>query len=274
MLEVFTPKKLVTIYQQEKKPGDIIIDYNNWKNRSMYFYLGLDEHLYRETSISSIKKLIKERPDNTIYLTTKDENVAELRSVLLNDLGVSMVKVADDSVPPYKEIEMYKMGMNLKTVGSDEWKKSIIKEKDIPRDIKKINGTLAKKTVEIVGYKIGKGAYDPGEEVVLDVYYKVLKPLEENYRFFFHFDVYSGALPFSFKIDEYPLSGYYPTTKWKVGDIIHEHFVKKIPTSHPGGGIKIYTGLYKGKDRLAVDQEKYNDGENRFILGTFRVNIR
>ncbi|MCK5808448.1 glycosyltransferase family 39 protein [bacterium] len=274
MLEVFTPKKLVKIYQQNKQPGDIIIDYNNWKNRSMYFYLGVNEHLYRETSTAAIKKLIEERPNNTIYITVKDKHVPELRSALLNDLGAPLIKIADDSVPPYKEIELYKTGVNIKAKGMDDWKKSLISEKSIPRNITKIDGTFAQKSVKIIGYKLNKGSYDPKEKVILDVYYKVLKPIEENYKFFFHFDVYSGALPFSFKIDEYPLKGYYPTTKWQVGDIIHEHFEEVVPPSHPGGGIKIYTGLYKGNTRLGVDQEKYNDGENRFILGTFRVNIR
>ncbi len=274
MLEVFTPKKLVNIYKNSKKPGDIIIDYNNWKNRSMYFYLGLKEHLYREGSLSAVVDLIKRHPNNTIYITTKNNHVPELRSFLLEQLGVPLVKVADDRVDTYEEIEMYKTGMNIQAKSATDWKKNIISEKDIPASMRKINGTLGDKSVEIVGYKINKGSFDPGEKVVLDVYYKVLKPLKENYKYFFHFDVYSGALPFSFKIDEYPQKGYYPTTKWKTGDIIHEHFVKTIPRSHPGGGIKIYTGLYKGSKRLPVDQEKFNDGENRFIMGTFRINIR
>ncbi len=275
MLEVFTPKKIVDKYFELKKPGDIIVDYDNWKNRSMYFYLGLDEKLRRVSKIRDIKQLIKNNPDNTVYISVKDKKVSELRAELLLDPGVPIKKIMDDKVDTYKEIEFYSASMKDKN--SEEtttWKKNILKKDQVPKNIEKINATLEKGTVKILGYKLNKNRFDPGEEIKITVYYEALKKIEKNWKIFFHFDVYRGALPHSFKLDDFPQKGFYPTSEWKVGEIIRDEFSVDVPKGHPGGGIKIYTGFYIDKKRMTVDKPKFNDGQNRFILGTFNVNIR
>ena len=63
-------------------------------------------------------------------------------------------------------------------------------------------------------------------------------------------------------------------TKWTPGMILKDTFKVTVPKVHPGGGVKIYTGFYEGKTRMAVDKESFNDGQKRFILGTFNVNIK
>ncbi|HPA57385.1 MAG TPA: hypothetical protein PLT70_08155, partial [bacterium] len=125
-----------------------------------------------------------------------------------------------------------------------------------------------------VGYTINKDRFDPNEEMILTVYYKILKKIEKSWKVFFHFDVYSGALPHSWKLDDFPQKGFYPTNKWEEGVILKDEFVTTIPKSHPGGGIKIYTGFYINKERMEIDNESFNDGQKRFILGTFNVNIK
>ena len=157
---------------------------------------------------------------------------------------------------------------------SDKWKKNLLEESQIPANIKRVNGTLGDKTVEIIGYDINKQRFDPGEEIELTLYYRVLKEMDKNWKVFFHFDVYSGALPHSFKLDDYPQQGYLPTTKWTPGMILKDTFKVNVPRAHPGGGVKIYTGFYEGNTRMEVDKESFNDGQKRFILGTFNVNIK
>lgn len=275
MLHVFTPKKIVEKYFELKKPGDIIVDYDNWKNRSMYFYLGLNEKLHRVKKVKDIEKLIKDHPDNTVFISVKDKKVSELRADLLIDPGVPIKKIMDDKVDTYKEIEFYSASMKDKdSAETTAWKKNILTIEQVPKNIKKVDSTLEKGTVKIVGYKLNKDRFDPGEELKITLYYQALKEIKENWKIFFHFDVYRGALPHSFKLDDYPLKGFYPTSEWKEGDVIRDEFSVTVPKGHPGGGIKIYTGLYIGKKRMAIDKPKFNDGQNRFILGTFNVNIR
>ena len=275
MLEVFTPKHLVEKYFEMKQPGDKIVDFDNWKNRSMHFYLGLDEQLHRYTKVDQIQALIERNPNNTVFITTKKDKVSELRAALLDKPGIPITKVADDAVDTYMEIEMFTASMKDKNADlSDKWKKNLLEESQIPGGIKKINGTLGGKTIEIIGYEINKQRFDPGEEIELTVYYKVLKEMNKNWKVFFHFDVYNGALPHSFKLDDYPQQGYLPTTKWTQGMILKDTFKVIVPREHPGGGVKIYTGFYEGNTRMAVDKDSLNDGQKRFILGTFNVNIK
>jgi hypothetical protein len=275
MLDVFTPKKLVEKYFELKQDGDIIVDYDNWKNRSMYFYLGLNENLNRVDRIEQIQKLVKSHPENRVYITTKVNKVSELRSALLNDPGVSMIKIMDDAVDTYMEIELYSVAMKDKdSPEANKWRENIIDESKVPANIEKINTTIGEGTLEIMGYKLNSNRFDPGADLNITVFYKVLKPMDKNWKVFFHFDVYSGALPHSWKMDDYPLQGYYPTNKWEVGQIIRDEYKTVVPKAHPGGGVKIYTGFYINNDRMNIDKESFNDGQKRFILGTFNVNIK
>ena len=275
MLEVFTPKHLVETYKAQKQPGDQIVDYDNWKNRSMYFYLGTGETLHRFTKTDQIINLIKKHPKSTIFITTKVNKASELRAALFDKLGILMTKIADDKIDTYMEIEMYTVSMKDKDKDYSElWKSNLVEEKDLPKDMIKINSTVGNKTLEIMGYTINKKRFDPGEKLVLTVYYKVLKKMADNWQLFFHFDVYNGVLPNSFKHDDYPQKGYFPTTKWEEGMILKEEIEEEIPKGHPGGGVKIYTGFYNKKGRMSIDKDSFNDGQKRFILGTFNVNIK
>ncbi|MGI6393606.1 MAG: ArnT family glycosyltransferase [bacterium] len=275
MLDVFTPKPLVEKYFELKKDGDIIVDFDNWKNRSMYFYLGLEENLHRVSKVEQIQKLIEKHPENTVYITTKEKKVSELRAALLSSPGVPIRKIMDDAVDTYAEIEMYAASMKDRdSAVMEKWKENIVSEEELPKNLKKINSTLNDGEIEIVGYTVNKERFDPSEEMVLTVYYKPLKIIEKSWKVFFHFDVYRGALPHSWKMDDFPQRGFHPTNKWEKDVILKDEFVTTIPDSHPGGGIKIYTGFFIDKDRMKIDKESYNDGQNRFILGTFSINIK
>jgi len=274
VLEVFSPEKLIDKYKAERKEGDILIDYHNWKNRSMYFYMGLENEFTSTNSADRVVDLIRKNPDKTVYLTVKNTKVAELRSIVMNKLGVPFAKVTDDRVGTYMEIELYKTSMNDKSLDDGSWKKDIITESQIPRNLKKLGGTSGNGMLEYVGYTINKNRFDQGEEIELTMYYKVMKEIPKSYMIFFHMEVAEGALPRTMKLDDYPFGGFYPTNRWKPGEIIRQKFTKKISSNHPGGGIKIFAGFFKGRERLPVDQEKFNDGEDRFMVGMFRINFK
>lgn len=274
MLHVFSSKKMAEKYLEIKETDDFIVNYNNWKNKSLIFYLGLDEKLHSVKNIKQIQTLVEKNPGNTVFITLKEDDVPELRAKLFAELGVNITKIMDDKVDTYKEIELYRVSMKDKVPEEKQkWRKNIIDESDIPDNLKKLGGTLGKDSVEIIGYTINKNRFNAGDNLNIVVFYRVKKELEKSWEIFFHFDVYSGALPRSFKFDDFPLKGFYPTNQWKKGEIIRQEINTPVPSDHPGGGIKIYTGFYIGKDRLPVDREKDNDGQDRFILGTFRINI-
>jgi hypothetical protein len=272
--KIFSAKKIAAKYLELKKEGDLIVDYDNWKRNSMIFYLGMDEKLKSVKKTGQITEIVKDNPENTVFIAMKAKDVPQLRAALIADHGVNITKIMDDKVDTYKEIELYRVSLRDKaTAKKQEWKKNIIKESDLPENIKKSGGTLGDGAVEIVGYTIEKSRYNAGDELNIQIFYKVKKEFDKSWQIFLHFDVYSGALPRSFKFDDFPLQGFYPTNNWKPEEIIRQDIKTVIPDDHPGGGIKIYTGFYIDSDRLPVDREKDNDGQDRFILGTFRINI-
>ncbi len=274
MLEVFSSQKMAEKFLSEKKPGDIIIDFDNWKNRGLIYYIGTENNLLRLTRPEQVAKTIETHPENTVYITTKINKIPELRAIISSKPGIPLERIMDDEVDTYKEIELLKASMKDKDKMDDSWKKGLIQESDIPKNINKLGGTLGNGSVEFIGYTINKTYFKQSEPIEITLYYKTMKKLDSNYHFFFHLDVADGALPYSIKLDEYPLKGFYPATKWEEGTIVKQTFETDVPSKHPGGGIKIYGGLYEGGNRLPVDQDNFNDGENRFILGQFRIRIK
>jgi len=275
VVEVFSSKQIVKKIYDLKKDGDLIVDYDTWKTKSTRFYLGIDEELITAKNIKQVQNIVKNNPENSIFIILKEKDVAELRAKLFAELGVNVNKITDDKVDTYKEIELYRVSIKDKVPEEKQkWRKNIIEESALPKDLKKLGGTFDKESIEIIGYTTGKGRYNAGEELEMTVFYRAKKEIEKSWQIFFHFDVYSGALPRSFKFDDFPLQGFYPTNQWQPGEIIRQEVKTQIPPDHPGGGIKIYTGFYIDRDRLPVDRENDNDGQDRFILGTFRVNIK
>lgn len=186
VLWVFSPKKLVEKYQEMKKPGDIIVDFHNWKNRSMYFYLGLDENLHRTKQISTIKSLVKNNPEANVFITTKKDKVPVLRAKLMTDLETPLVKVADDRVGSYNEIVLLRTSLRDKgKISSDLWKKNVVEEKDIPENITKIGSTMGNGSLEMIGYKINKKRFNQGDELKITLYHRVLKRSMKTTRFSF-----------------------------------------------------------------------------------------
>ncbi len=106
--------------------------------------------------------------------------------------------------------------------------------------------------VMFLGYSINTSALGT---LQLEYYWKALSPMQTDYFFFVHFKNFSTK----FQQDHAPqivdpLTGQntiYPTSQWKIGELIHEKF--EIPTS--AGTFDIYLGIwdpFHTKERLPV----------------------
>ncbi len=275
MAEVFSSKQIARKYLEMKQDGDIILEYDNWKTRSLLFYTGTEENLKSAKNIEEVTKIVKNNPKSNVFIVMKEDSLPKLRAKLIADLGVNVTKIMDDEVDTYKDIGLYRVSMKDKKKGdAQEWRKNIIEESQLPRNIRRSGGTFGDESIEIIGYTTDKNRYNAGEDLNIEIFYRVKKELEKSWQIFLHFDVYSGALPRSFRYDSFPLQGFYPTNQWQPGEIIRQEINTQIPPDHPGGGIRMYAGFYIDRDRLPVDRDDDNDGQDRFILGTFRINIK
>lgn len=107
----------------------------------------------------------------------------------------------------------------------------------------KVNGIFSG-SVEFLGYDIEDSNFKKGGDLRIKYYWKCLKKLDKDYAIFVHFKRKKEK----FQDDHIPLKGEYLTYQWKVGDIIKEDSIVKIPDDISSGEYDIYIGLWDYKE--------------------------
>ena len=67
------------------------------------------------------------------------------------------------------------------------------------------------------------------------------------------------------------MSGLYPTSEWKVGEIIKDDYKMTVPANYPYRSFTLWMGLWNGPRRLPVTQKYQQDGNNRVRTAFVRV---
>ncbi len=107
----------------------------------------------------------------------------------------------------------------------------------------------------------------PGDTVGVTLLWAALAPLERDYSVFVHVTEPSGR-PVA-QTDHQPQDGFYPTSTWRVGEVMREEVRITIPPDTPPGRYALTTGMYSldTMERLAVA------GGDTVVLGEVRVVI-
>ncbi len=128
--------------------------------------------------------------------------------------------------------------------------------------------------VEVVGATVQPGRVTPGEPARVTAYFKVLKPLEEDYLVFVHIEDADGRME-RLNIDHKPANGVYPTTQWKPGETVKDEFTIFLPTNAPARAINVWMGLWEPRNdtRLPLTNPDAvtNDGRHRLLLAQVPV---
>ena len=123
--------------------------------------------------------------------------------------------------------------------------------------------------VELVGASVQPGRVSPGDAVRVTAYFKVLKPLEEDYMIFVHVEDADGRLE-RLNADHRPAGGLYPTTQWKVGETVKDEFSVGLPAGAQARSLNLWVGFWepKGDSRLQLKNPNAvrNDGRSRVLL--------
>jgi len=106
--------------------------------------------------------------------------------------------------------------------------------------------------VSLLGYNIESG-FRPGDNIHLTLFWQCLGQMEQSYTVFTHL-IDAGDNIVAQK-DNPPVDGFYPTTKWEVGEIARDQYDLLISPDAPVGGYKIEVGMYLAEtgERLAVN---------------------
>lgn len=125
----------------------------------------------------------------------------------------------------------------------------------------------------LLGYEQSTLEVRPGESVLFTFYWRAEGVLTNDATPFLH--VGSG-LADSRNIaqhDGQPCQGFYPTSRWKVGDVVPDRFAVIIPTDAPPGEYPLVVGWYQlpSLQRLALESAATPLPDHRAVIGTLRV---
>ena len=119
--------------------------------------------------------------------------------------------------------------------------------------------------IELIGLCIYQTRHDE-HTLLIEYYWRTNSPVKKDYEIFVHFTNENGDI--IFQQDHQPCGGECPTSKWKIGEIIHEVYIIKIPSP---GTYQIRLGFWYPStgERLPVDST-HNDGHNRALIGMYK----
>ena len=172
--------------------------------------------------------------------------------VALGGLAMGCVEQAEDK--PTKEDEEF-------------IKKNLLSAPPTPQFV--VNADLDGK-VTYLGMDASPNPVEAGKDVRLTHYWKVNVAPGEGWKMFTHI---SGTNKQGFaNVDHTPISGKYPPSRWKAGDIIRDQHTFRPPAGWTYDHLEVYVGLYKGGERMAIKSGPRDD--NRVFAGSIPMNVK
>ncbi len=131
-----------------------------------------------------------------------------------------------------------------------------------------VNATLEDKLVYL-GLDVDVDTVTPGKAFTLTHYWKVLKPVGDDWKLFVHLES-PGGKKSHLNADHVPIAGKYPVSLWKKGEIIRDIHRVSVPPTWPAETLELYVGLWKGPLRLKITDGPH-DAENRVVVAKLPV---
>jgi hypothetical protein len=124
--------------------------------------------------------------------------------------------------------------------------------------------------VEYLGADVAPSPAEPGKDVHITHYWKIKAAVNDGWRLFTHV---GGPNKQGFiNVDHGPVNGKYPVNRWKAGDIIRDQHSFRLPPSWAFNSFNIYTGLWRGHERMAIKSGPSDEG--RVVAATVPVLVK
>lgn len=127
--------------------------------------------------------------------------------------------------------------------------------------------------LSLLGYEQSALSVRPGESVFFTFYWKAESSLAEDVTPFLH--IGSGLADSAFVVgrDGQPCQGFYPTSRWRIGDVVPDRFAVVIPGDAAPGTYPLVVGWYRypSLNRLALEASDQSLGDNRAVVGTLTI---
>lgn len=124
--------------------------------------------------------------------------------------------------------------------------------------------------VTYLGLDVDPATVEPGHDVKLTHYWKVVAPAGDGWKTFTHLDGTNHAGYIN--ADHAPVKGKYPVSQWKAGEIIKDEHTIRLPANWAHETLNVYTGLWRGPARMAIKSGAHDD-QNRVIAAAIPVKV-
>jgi len=119
--------------------------------------------------------------------------------------------------------------------------------------------------VRLLGYNIESG-FRPGDNIHLTLFWQCLEEMEQSYTVFTH--LVDAGDNIGAQKDNPPVDGFYPTTKWEVGEVVRDQYDLVIPSDAPSGEYRLKVGMYlaETEERLSALEDGVPLPDHRILL--------
>jgi hypothetical protein len=118
----------------------------------------------------------------------------------------------------------------------------------------------------LTGYDLAGDRIQPGHEMTTTLYWQSTAPLQTNYTVFVHLRDEKGRT--LAQTDAPPMQGFYPTSAWKIGEILNDTQQVMLPDDLKPGRYRIFVGLYdpeSGQRLPVLDAASKETGNEVFV---------
>jgi hypothetical protein len=134
-----------------------------------------------------------------------------------------------------------------------------------------VNADLDGKIVYL-GLDVDHVPIEPGKDVTLTHYWKVVSAPGQDWRLFTHLN--GGGNKSYVNVDHAAVKGKYPVNSWKVGEIIRDQHTVRVPAGWPSPSVEVYVGLWRtGGTRMPVKAGPH-DADGRVLAATVPVSAK
>jgi hypothetical protein len=131
-----------------------------------------------------------------------------------------------------------------------------------------VNADLDGKVVYL-GLDVDPATIEPGKEVKLTHYWKMVANPGDGWKTFTHLEGpnHQGFV----NADHATVKGKYPVNRWKVGEIIKDEHTVRLPANFANPTVNVYVGFWRGPTRMPVKSGTNDD--NRVLAAAVPVKV-
>jgi hypothetical protein len=134
-----------------------------------------------------------------------------------------------------------------------------------------VNADLDGKVVYL-GLDVDHVPIEPGKDVTLTHYWKLVSPPGADWKPFTHLN--GGGGKSYINVDHAPVKGKYPVSSWKAGEIIRDQHTVRLPAGWASPSVEVYVGLWRGAGTRMAIKAGPHDAEGRVLAATVPVSAK